>query len=358
MKVSDFSFDLPEELIARTPAEDRTGSRLMVLDGVSGNIEHRQFSALPALLRRGDLLVFNNTRVIAARLFAVKVETGGAVELLVERVLDGGHVLAHLRASKTPKPGVRLGLLDEEGEIVCEVDVVARQAGAGLFELAFPASHSPFEVMEQIGHVPLPPYIDRPDDNADKHRYQTVYAQHDGAVAAPTAGLHFDETLLTALTDMGVETAFVTLHVGAGTFQNIRVEDVRDHQMHFERIEVLADVAAQINRAHADGRRVIAVGTTSMRTLESAVGAEGVEACARETNLFIYPGYRFQAVDALITNFHLSRSSLLMLVSAFADTTRVLSAYQAAIRERYRFFSYGDAMLVTGSQIPRLKEIL
>lgn len=351
MKVSDFSFELPEALIARTPAARRTGSRLLQLDGSSGNLAHRQFTDLSELLREGDLLVFNNTRVVPARLFGRK-QTGGAVELLVERVLDRYRMLAHVRASKSPKPGAVLTLSDHAGKPFCEVEVVGRSKE--LFEIVLPEPGA-FEIMETIGHVPLPPYIDRPDEADDRDRYQTVYAQEKGAVAAPTAGLHFDDAMLDLLAARGVERAFVTLHVGAGTFQNIRVDNVRDHQMHSERIIVNGATAAQVNAAHADGRRVIAVGTTSLRTLESLAGDDGVEAGERETNLFIFPGYRFRAVDALLTNFHLSQSTLLMLVCAFAGTDHVLAAYREAVAQQYRFFSYGDAMFVTPTQPPLLK---
>ena len=343
MKVSDFSFDLPPELIARAPAPERTGSRLLHLNGVDGALEHLRFTDLPSLLRDGDLLVFNNTRVVPARFFGRKA-TGGAVEILVERVLDEHSFLAHIRASKAPKPGSELTLLSRDGTDAFTVVVDGRQED--LFEVSCPAPGA-FAIMEAIGHVPLPPYIDRPDEGADHERYQTVYAQHKGAVAAPTAGLHFDEEILSRLQAMGVEQAFVTLHVGAGTFQNVRVDNVVDHRMHYERIRVDDDTAGQINRARREGRRVIAVGTTSLRTLESMACDNGVSAGERETNLFIYPGYEFKVVDALITNFHLSESTLLMLVSAFAGKEHVLNAYREAIERRYRFFSYGDAMFMT-----------
>lgn len=344
MRVADFQFDLPDELIARYPLAERSASRLLVLDGADGSLQHEHFATLPDYLRAGDLLVFNNTRVIPARLFAQK-ESGGKAEVLVERVLDEHRVLAHVRASKAPKPGSRLLL--ERGSAL----MLARHDA--LFELEFDQPVLP--LLEQIGHMPLPPYIDRADELSDRERYQTVYAEHAGAVAAPTAGLHFDRSMLEQLAGMGVDTAFVTLHVGAGTFQPVRVDNVLDHKMHAEYIEVPAEVVAQIDATRARGGRVIAVGTTSVRSLESAAQAslakgEPLAPFYGDTDIFIYPGYRFQLVDAMVTNFHLPESTLIMLVSAFAGQDHIMEAYRQAVAERYRFFSYGDAMFITRQQ--------
>lgn len=340
---SDFQFDLPPELIAQHPLSERTASRLLTLDGLSGKMQDRLFTDLPDLLEAGDLLVFNNTRVIPARLFGVK-ETGGKVEVLVERVLDNHRVLAHVRASKSPKAESRLSL-----EAGVEVTVVGRDGE--LFELRFEGEDSAITQLEQHGHMPLPPYIERVDETKDRDRYQTVYAKKQGAVAAPTAGLHFDQPILDKLADMGVSSAFVTLHVGAGTFQPVRVDKIADHHMHAEYIEVGDDVVSAVEKTKANGGRVIAVGTTSVRALESAA-CEGehsahITTYSGDTNIFITPGYQFKVVDALITNFHLPESTLLMLVCAFAGYDDVLAAYRHAIEETYRFFSYGDAMFVT-----------
>jgi S-adenosylmethionine:tRNA ribosyltransferase-isomerase len=344
MQVSDFNFELPDELIARYPMKQRTGSRLLQLDGSSGAITHGRFVDILELVMPGDLLVFNNTRVIPARLFGQK-ESGGKIELLVERLLDSQRILAHVRASKSPKEGSRL--LFENG---ISAMMVARHDA--LFELHFSGDQGVLAILESIGHIPLPPYIDRPDDESDKERYQTVYNAKPGAVAAPTAGLHFDESMLAALAAKGIEQAFVTLHVGAGTFQPVRVADVNEHKMHKEYAEVPAEVIRKIEATRARGGRVIAVGTTSVRSLESA--AQASMACGTtlqpfsgDTDIFIFPGYQFQVVDALITNFHLPESTLIMLVSAFAGYEHVMTAYQEAVAERYRFFSYGDAMFVT-----------
>ena len=353
MKVSDFRYDLPDELIARLPPAERGGGRLLRLDGASGRVAHHRFADLPGLLRAGDLLVFNDTRVIPARLFGFKTATGGGVELLIERVLDDRRVLAQVRASKPPRPGSAISLVDAEGLEAARVVVLARHGE--LFELEFPQDAAPLAVMQAIGHVPLPPYIDRADTDLDRERYQTVYARREGAVAAPTAGLHFDLPMMDRLRQLGVETAFVTLHVGAGTFQPVRVEIVEDHRMHTEMVEVGAELCERVAAAHAGNRRVIAVGTTTLRCLESASGEAGLAPYSGETALFIYPGYRFKCVDALITNFHLPESTLLMLVCAFAGTEAVLAAYRAAVAARYRFFSYGDAMFVQGAQVPLLK---
>jgi S-adenosylmethionine:tRNA ribosyltransferase-isomerase len=355
MRRQDFFYQLPDSLIAREPAATRRGSRLLCLDGVSGDIQHRQFPDLLACIEPGDLMIFNDTRVIPARLFGQKL-TGGQVEILVERVLDTQRVLAHTRASKSPKPGSSIRL--EDGT---EIAVLARHEA--LFELAFPPSAPALQVLDRLGHMPLPPYIDRADEAADRERYQTVYGHKQGAVAAPTAGLHFDQALLEELREKGVQLAFVTLHVGAGTFQSMRVDDIREHQMHSEIMEVGPEVCALVNATKAAGKRVIAVGTTSVRCLESAASfmastrdgdhvtnetaSEWIRPFQGETNIFIYPSYRFKVVDALVTNFHLPESTLLMLVSAFAGYRHTMNAYQTAVAEAYRFFSYGDAMFIT-----------
>jgi S-adenosylmethionine:tRNA ribosyltransferase-isomerase len=343
MRVADFHFELPEALIARHPLAERRASRLLVLDGVSGRLAHRGFSDLLEYLRPGDLMVFNNTRVIPARLFGQKA-SGGKLEVLVERVLDSHRVLAHVRSSKSPKPGSRI-LLDGGGE----AQMLARHDA--LFELRFAEEVLP--LLERVGHMPLPPYIDRPDDAADRERYQTVYAARAGAVAAPTAGLHFDQDLLAAIAERGVETAFVTLHVGAGTFQPVRVERLEDHHMHSEWLEVGQDVVDAVAACRARGGRVIAVGTTSVRSLESAARDGVLRPFNGDTDIFIYPGRPFHVVDAMVTNFHLPESTLLMLVSAFAGYPETMAAYQSAVAEGYRFFSYGDAMFITRNPAPR-----
>ncbi len=342
MQRRDFYFDLPDELIARYPAQQRDGSRLLVLQG-DGRLEHRQFPDLLDYLREGDLLVFNDTRVIPARLFGAK-ESGGRIEILIERLIDEHHALAHIRASKSPKAGSRLFLAeDAEAPVGSDaVEVLGRQGA--LFELCFDAPL--LEQLNTYGHMPLPPYIDRADDAEDQQRYQTVYAKRDGAVAAPTAGLHFTEDFLAACKAKGVEQAFVTLHVGAGTFQPVRADDIRDHEMHAEYIEVSAAVAEQVRATRARGGRVVAVGTTSVRSLESASQGGEIAAFSGDSRIFIYPGYQFKSVDALFTNFHLPESTLIMLVSALAGQAPVMAAYREAVAERYRFFSYGDAMLV------------
>lgn len=337
MQTSDFYFDLPSELIAQHPLPERTASRLLTL--CDGAINDALFSHIGELLQPGDLLVMNNTRVIPARLFGQK-ETGGKVEVLVERVLDEHRVLAHVRASKSPKPGSQLLL-----ENAVQVKVTGREGE--LFCLSFEGDESAVTQLERHGHMPLPPYIERADESADRERYQTVFAQRQGAVAAPTAGLHFDQGLLDALTEKGVESTFVTLHVGAGTFQPVRVENIAEHHMHKEFIDVSADTVAAVQRTRARGGRVVAVGTTSVRALESAARHGELGTFQGDTDIFITPGYTFRVVDALITNFHLSESTLLMLVSAFAGFDEVRAAYAHAIQQRYRFFSYGDAMFLT-----------
>jgi S-adenosylmethionine:tRNA ribosyltransferase-isomerase len=339
MKTSDFRFDLPEELIAQYPSEQRSASRLLALNGNDGSLQDLQFTDLMTLLEPDDLLVFNNTRVMPARLLGQK-DSGGKVEVLVERVLDHERVLAHVRSSKSPAAGRKL-LLEEQ----LEVEVLGRHEA--LFELKFLGTTSVVETLEAIGRLPLPPYIEREVSRDDLERYQTVYAQNTGAVAAPTAGLHFDEAMLARIEQAGIETAALTLHVGAGTFQPVRVDDIRSHQMHSEVIEVSEQVSKQVKAARERGGRVVAVGTTSVRALESASQNGEIAPFEGETDIFIYPGYEFKSVDAMVTNFHLSESTLLMLVSAFAGREHILNAYQHAIEQRYRFFSYGDAMFIT-----------
>ena len=337
MKRQDFSYELPDELIARAPASERSGSRLLHLDGPSGQINHRQFPDILDFLEPGDLMVFNDTRVIPARVFGKK-PTGGQVEVMVERVLDTHRVLAHTRSSKSPKIGTEVLL--EDGTALT---LIARHDG--LFEYSFP--EPVLEVLERIGHMPLPPYIDRPDEDSDRERYQTVYNRNAGAVAAPTAGLHFDNDMLAALEAKGVNSAFVTLHVGAGTFQPVRVDNIYEHQMHAEIMDVSAQVCEQVKATQKAGKRVVAVGTTSVRCLETAAQAGEIEPYQGETQIFIYPSYEYKVVDGLITNFHLPESTLLMLVSAFAGYQHTMEAYRQAVAEKYRFFSYGDAMYIT-----------
>ncbi|AMG31179.1 tRNA preQ1(34) S-adenosylmethionine ribosyltransferase-isomerase QueA [Grimontia hollisae] len=346
MQVSDFHFDLPDSLIARYPQPDRTASRLLQLNGNTGELSHRQFTDILDLVEPGDLMVFNNTRVIPARVYGRKA-SGGKIEVLVERMLDEKTILAHVRSSKSPKPGTQL-FLGENDEF--EAEMVARHDA--LFEIRFVGEQAVLDILNQVGHMPLPPYIDRPDEDSDKERYQTVYNEKPGAVAAPTAGLHFDENILAALKEKGVQTAFVTLHVGAGTFQPVRVENINDHVMHAEYAEVPQEVVDAVLATKARGNRVIAVGTTSVRSLESAAQhakKEGTELQPffDDTQIFIYPGYEWQLVDALVTNFHLPESTLIMLVSSFAGYDHVMNAYKEAVSNEYRFFSYGDAMFVT-----------
>lgn len=341
MRVSDFQFDLPDRLIARHPLAERRASRLLCLDGSSGDVVHRGFADLLGYLQPGDLIVFNNTRVIPARLFGHK-ETGGQLEVLVERVLDECRVMAHIRSSKSPKPGSRILLEGDAG-----ATMVARHDA--LFELAF--DEPVLALLDRIGHMPLPPYIDRPDEHADRERYQTVYAARSGAVAAPTAGLHFDQAMLDALAGAGVATTEVTLHVGAGTFQPVRVEAIEDHHMHSEWLEVGQEVVDAVAACRTRGGRVIAVGTTSVRALESAARDGELKSFSGDTDIFIYPGRPFHVVDALVTNFHLPESTLLMLVAAFAGYQQTMAAYQAAIANDYRFFSYGDAMFITRNPV-------
>ncbi|WP_318491791.1 tRNA preQ1(34) S-adenosylmethionine ribosyltransferase-isomerase QueA [Photobacterium leiognathi] len=346
MQVSDFDFELPDELIARYPQPERTASRLLQMTGNTGELAHKCFKDVLDLVQPGDLLVFNNTRVIPARMFGHKA-SGGKIEVLVERMLDDKSILAHVRASKPPKPGNEL-LLGENGEFSAEM--VARHDA--LFEIRFNSDKTVLEILDIVGHMPLPPYIDRPDEDADKERYQTVYNAKPGAVAAPTAGLHFDDKLMADLKAKDVNFAFVTLHVGAGTFQPVRVDDINDHHMHSEYVEVPEEVVAAVNETRANGGRVIAVGTTSVRSLESAAQdalKKGTEfkPFFGDTDIFIFPGYQFQLVDALITNFHLPESTLIMLVSAFAGYENTMNAYHEAVANKYRFFSYGDSMFIT-----------
>jgi S-adenosylmethionine:tRNA ribosyltransferase-isomerase len=343
MNLADFHFDLPAELIAHHPADERTASRLLVLDGATGAIEHRAFTDLLGYLQPGDLLVFNNTRVVPARLFGRK-DSGGRVEVLVERLLDARRVTAQIRASKAPKPGSRIHLAATEDSEVTAATAVVIEKKDGLYELEFDTEA--LATMNAIGHMPLPPYIDRPDTSVDRERYQTVYASREGAVAAPTAGLHFSAEYIERCRALGVDIGFATLHVGAGTFLPVRVQNILEHTMHAEYIEVDAQLCEQVRATRARGGRVIAVGTTSVRALESAAATGVLQPFQGDTRIFIYPGYRFHCVDMLLTNFHLPESTLIMLVSALAGRDHVLNAYREAVAQRYRFFSYGDAMLV------------
>lgn len=341
MRVSDYHFDLPESLIAKYPMEDRTASRLLKLDGPTGEVTHLHFPDILSLVRPGDLMVFNNTRVIPARVFGTKA-SGGKIEVLIERITDTHEALAHIRSSKSPKPGSHLILGQDKDE---KIDAIMLARSGALFHLRF--DEPVLDVLARVGHMPLPPYIERPDEDSDQERYQTVYNKTPGAVAAPTAGLHFDEAILAQLKEKGIETAFVTLHVGAGTFQPVKVENVKDHIMHAEYVEVGEDVVDQVERTKSRGGRVIAVGTTSVRSLESASQSGKLATMKGDTSIFIYPGYDFKTVDVMVTNFHLPESTLIMLISAFAGFNHVMSAYQNAVEEKYRFFSYGDAMFIT-----------
>ncbi len=339
MRRADFTFDLPPELIAQRPLAERSASRLLCLDAASGAIDDATFTELPGRLRAGDLLVFNDTRVIPARIHGRKA-SGGRVELLVERLLGGGRLLALVRCSKAPRTG---GVLQLDGGV--RATVTGRRDD--LFELELEEGVDALAWLERDGHVPLPPYIARADDAADLERYQTVFAARPGAVAAPTAGLHFDAALLARLHDAGLATARVTLHVGAGTFQPVRAERLADHRMHAEWLEVPQATCDAVAATRARGGRVVAVGTTTVRSLETAARDGTLRPFTGETSLFITPGYRFRVVDLMVTNFHLPESTLLMLVCAFAGTRHVLAAYRHAVAARYRFFSYGDAMLVS-----------
>ena len=338
----DFDFQLPEELIAQYPAAERDASRLLLLDGKTGRYSDRNFTDLVSLVNPGDLLVFNDTRVIPARLFGRKA-TGGRVEILVERLLDETGCLAHVQASKTPREGSRIML---DGGI--ELRVGGRQDD--LFELKLAGGKALTDVLEQQGHTPLPPYIRRADEAVDADRYQTVYARKPGAVAAPTAGLHFTRALIGELEKNGIMSAYVTLHVGAGTFQPVREENIENHRMHSEWYQVSEAVCEQVNAAKQAGNRVIAVGSTSVRCLEAATVNGRLQPFHGETDIFIYPGFGFQTVDAMITNFHLPGSTLLLLVCAFAGRDNIMKAYRHAIETEYRFFSYGDAMFINRYQ--------
>ena len=356
MNLSDFNFKLPEELIAQYPLAQRTESRLLCLDGDDGTLNDRSFTDLPELLNSGDLLVFNNTQVIPARLFGHK-STGGKLEVLVERVLSDDSFLAQVRASKSPKVGTLLTLGSDKGT---GFQVLMHERQDDLFHLKLIQSNNTgsemktvFDLLDHFGHIPLPPYVERADDDSDLERYQTVYAKEKGAVAAPTAGLHFDESLLKIIQEKGVEFAWVTLHVGAGTFQPVRVDNILEHKMHSEYVDVPAETVEKIKQTHARGNRVIAIGTTAMRSLESAAAFGDnpgvIEEYHADTDIFIYPGYQFKTVDAMVTNFHLPESTLIMLISAFSGLKNVKQAYQHAIEHKYRFFSYGDAMFITPS---------
>ncbi len=337
MFLSDFDYELPPDLIAQYPPARRRDSRLLV---VGKSLEDRQFNDLPALLHDGDLLVFNDTRVIRARLHGRK-QTGGQVEVLVERVLPASEILAQVRASKTPKPGTILELAGG-----CDATVIGREDDMFRLRLSVPV----LEFLQQHGDVPLPPYLNRDSESADNERYQTVYAREPGAVAAPTAGLHFDERMLEETTRMGVQHEYVTLHVGAGTFQPLREEQIEANRLHAERVQVSAEVCDAVRATRASGGRVIAVGTTSVRALETATASGDLQPFDGETDLFVVPGFAFRCVDAMLTNFHLPRSSLMMLVAAFAGRERILDAYRHAVENQYRFFSYGDAMLILPMQ--------
>ncbi|HEY9017652.1 tRNA preQ1(34) S-adenosylmethionine ribosyltransferase-isomerase QueA [Thiomicrospira sp.] len=336
MKRQDFYFDLPEHLIAQQPAPQRRDSRLLVLNATQ--LEDKHFSDILDYIQPHDLLVFNNTRVIPARLFGEKA-TGGKVEVLVERILDQNRALCHIRSSKSPKVGAKLTI-----EQAFEVEVLGRQGA--LFEVAFDTEKTPLEWLENYGHMPLPPYIERADKQEDKERYQTVYSTRPGAVAAPTAGLHFDQAMLDAIQAKGAELGFVTLHVGAGTFKPVQVDNIAEHVMHSEWLEVTPGLVEQVNQARAKGGRVFAIGTTSVRCLESASKSGELVPYTGETDIFITPGYEFKQVDVLLTNFHLPESTLIMLVSALAGYDETMTAYRHAVEQQYRFFSYGDAMLV------------
>jgi S-adenosylmethionine:tRNA ribosyltransferase-isomerase len=343
VKRSDFHYDLPAELIAQTPLEPRSASRLLVFERGTGRLEDRRFTDLALLLAAGDLLVFNDTRVLPARVFGVK-PTGGQVELLLERTLGPRTFRAQVRASHAPK-------LDSEIELKGGARARVLNRADSMFELEL--DRDPIAYFETHGQVPLPPYIERTPDANDSERYQTLFARSPGAVAAPTAGLHFDQPAFAALGEHGIEHAFLTLHVGAGTFAPVRAQRVEEHRLHAERLSVSAELCGAVERCRARGGRVVAVGTTSVRALETAARSGALEPFEGESDLFIYPGFEFRVVDALVTNFHLPESSLLMLVAAFGGRQSTLAAYRHAVEQRYRFFSYGDAMLVLPAGAPR-----
>lgn len=336
--LSDYDFSLPEHYIARYPTAKRTQSRLLAIDRQADQWLDRQFLDLATYLRAGDLLVMNNSKVMQARFYGHKI-SGGRVEFLIERVLDATRAYAHLRSSKSPKSGQIVHL--DSGDVI---KILGRQED--LFVIESLSGRSFYDIMEQAGEIPLPMYFRRAVEDSDKERYQTVYAHDDGSVAAPTAGLHFDEAFLAALSTQGVELAYVTLHVGAGTFQPVRVENIKEHKLHYECLQVPESVCEAVNRTKAGGGRVIAVGTTTVRSLETAAQNGRLEAFNGDSNLFIYPGYQFKVVDGLLTNFHLPQSSLLMLVAAFSGYDITMAAYQHAIEAEYRFYSYGDCMLI------------
>jgi S-adenosylmethionine:tRNA ribosyltransferase-isomerase len=344
MRTQDFDFYLPSQLIAQHPTAERTASRMLHLNGIDGSLHDKKFLDLPNFLHAGDLLIFNDTRVIKARLFGYK-HTGGSVEVLIERVIDEHTAYAHIRASRSPKVGSLIKLSD-----AFDVEVTARHDD--LFELHFLSEISVLDLLEQYGALPLPPYITHEATSEDESRYQTVYSKHLGAVAAPTAGLHFNETMLEMIREKGVDIAYVTLHVGAGTFQPVRVENVNEHKMHSELYSISQTTIDMIAETKRRGSNVVAVGTTALRALESAARISetnpdgALQAGSNETDIFITPGYSFKVVDRLFTNFHLPKSTLLMLVSAFAGMENIKSAYAHAIAQQYRFFSYGDAMLI------------
>lgn len=338
MKRQDFDFYLPPELIAQYPTDKRSASRMLCLSGSTGCIQHQHFYDLPTMFEPGDLLVFNDSRVMPARLHGHKA-TGGQVELLIERILDQQSALAHIRASKSPQLNSLIYFDDDHyATVTHRIDE--------LYQLHFPTIHSVLDFLKEKGEIPLPPYIRRKPKESDKDRYQTIYAQQYGAVAAPTAGLHFDDDTLKQLDEKGIERTFLTLHVGAGTFQPVRVEDIVKHKMHSEYIEVSQSVCDKIVETKKRGNRVIAVGTTTVRSLETAAQSGELQPFYGDTDIFIYPGYQFKVIDALLTNFHLPESTLLMLVSAFAGYKETMTAYKEAVSQEYRFFSYGDVMLI------------
>jgi S-adenosylmethionine:tRNA ribosyltransferase-isomerase len=342
MKVADFHYDLPEELIAHHPAAQRTGSRLLVMDRQSGKLSHGRFTDFPDLLQPADLLVFNNTRVIPARLYGHK-PSGGKIEVLLERVVaHANEVVAQVKAGKSLKSGAELLFADGTATVTAEV----RGRLDEFFILRFPAGLDLMAFFERAGHIPLPPYIKRADEQSDHERYQTVFAQTRGAVAAPTAGLHFDDAMLALIRSRCIATANVTLHVGAGTFQPIRVEKIEEHRMHAEFVDVPQATCEAVRACKERGGRVVAIGTTTVRSLETASQSGQIQAFQGDTRIFIHPGYTFKTVDALLTNFHLPESTLLMLVSAFSSRENILAAYSEAVKEKYRFFSYGDAMFI------------
>jgi S-adenosylmethionine:tRNA ribosyltransferase-isomerase len=355
MKTTDFAFDLPAELIAQTPLPERSASRLLQVDGDTASLSHRSFKDLPWLLTPDDLLVFNNTRVLPARLYAQK-QTGGRVEILIERMLGDGGALAHLRSSKSPREDAVLMITESQESDISDLSVRVIGRQGALFRLA-PEAGTIKEMMRRFGHMPLPPYIEREDTAEDRERYQTLYGRRDGAVAAPTAGLHFDQTLLDQLDAAGIHKTEITLHVGAGTFQPVRAVNIEDHTMHSEYIEVDQTCCDAVTACRERGGRVIAIGTTAVRSLESAAlrssadGSATITPYSGDTDIFLYPGCQFRVVDAMITNFHLPESTLIMLVSAFAGVETIRDAYRAAVENRYRFFSYGDAMFLARKRV-------